>query len=327
MADINLIAEHYPAIRDFRLKELIAFRGDVLSYCANLDKPGFSTDAQGFRHSTLKGRKYSLLECRQSQRYGLVLGPSTIFGSGVAGNENTMPSLLAERFGFPFGNCAMPGGNSRNLNSLLVGLLAASECPPAVVVLSNGGDIANFCDTGFADPVFGSPNHVQIKAIRESGVANDIQGGFSKLLAFTKLWTSMTVGLCKARDIPVVMVHQSTFFEKGTPSAVERHGRLGEPTLVGQNAMFANFRRFNGPFFVHRKKLADQLGIPLAGVGLTDDFNFIDEFHLDADSLKRLSDAVGDEIEPLIAAGKPKAPRKKAAAGYISPASGLDGSA
>jgi hypothetical protein len=314
MADINLIAEHYPAIRDFRLKELIAFRGDVLSYCANLDKPGFSTDAQGFRHSTLKGRKYSLVDCRQAERYGLVLGPSTMFGSGIAGNEKTMPSLLAERFGFPFANGAMPGGNSRNLNALLVGLLAASERPPAVVVLSNGGDIANFCDTGFVDPIFGSPNHVQVKAIRESGAAPENQSGFSKLLVFTKLWTSMTASLCKARGIPLVMVHQSTFFEKAEPSAIERHGRLGEPRHARQKQLFASFRRFNGPFFANRQELAAQLGVPLAGAGLTDRFNFIDEFHLDRDSLKLLGDAVGDAIERLIAPAKPKPAKKKAAA-------------
>lgn len=314
MADINLIAEHYPAIRDFRLKDLVGFRGDVLSYWANIDKPSFSTDAQGFRHSTLKGRKYSLVECRQSERYGIILGPSTMFGSGIAGNENTMPSLLAERFGFPFANGAMPGGNSRNLNALLVGLLAASERPPAVVVLSNGGDIANFCDSGIVDPIFGSPNHVQVKALRESGVKPDVQGGFSKLLVFSKLWTSMTASLCKARGIPVVMVYQSTFFEKTEPSTIERHGKLGEPLRVNQKQLFANFRRLNGPFLKARQELAKQLGLPLAGVGLNDRFNFIDEFHLDADSLKLLSDAVGDEVEKLIAPAKPKAGKKKAAA-------------
>jgi hypothetical protein len=314
MADINLVGEHYPAIRDFRLKDLIGFRGDVLSYWANVDQPSFTTDAQGFRHSTLKGRKYSLVDCRQSERYGIVLGPSSMFGSGIAGNENTMPSLLAERFGFPFANAAMPGANSRNLNALLVGLLAAAERPPAVVVLSNGGDIANFCETGFVDPIFGSPNHVQVKGIRESGMKADSQSGFSKLLVFTKLWTSMTASLCKARGIPLVMVHQSTFFEKSEPSAIERHGKLGEPSRIGQKELFANFRRFNRPFFVNRQELAAQLGLPLAGVGLTDRLNFIDEFHLDPDSLKLLSAAVGDAIEPLIAQAKPKAARKKAAA-------------
>ena len=314
MADIKLIAEHYPAMRDLRDSETVGFRGDVLCYWPNLDKPSFSTDAQGFRHSILAGRKYSLVDCTQSPRYGVVLGPSTMFASGFAGNDRTMASRLSERFGFPFANGAMPGGNSRNLNALLVGILAAARQPPAVIILSNGGDLANFCDTGFADPVFGSPNHVQIKAIRDTGLAADLEAAFSRLLVFTRLWTSMTAGLCKARKIPLVLLHQSTFFEKTEPSAAERHFKLGEPSRRGHQQLFANFRTFNSRFFANRQQLAKELGLPIAGVGLTDRLVFVDEFHLHADSLKLLSDSVGDVIEPLLGGGKPKTAKKKAPA-------------
>ena len=88
----------------------------------------------------------SVADCLQSERYGIVLGPSTFFGAGSPAMRTCMASLLAERFGFPFANAAMPGGNSRNLNALLVGLVAGANQPPAVVVLSNGGDLANFCE-------------------------------------------------------------------------------------------------------------------------------------------------------------------------------------
>jgi hypothetical protein len=303
MADINKVAEHYPAVRDFRLSELIGFRGDVLSYWANLSKPSFSTDSQGFRHSTFGGKSYSVVECTQSPRYGIVLGASNLFGAGVAGNENTLASRLAERFGFPFANAAMPGGNSRNLNSLLVGLMAGAKQPPAVVVLSNGGDLANFCESGFVDPIFGSPNHVQIKAIREMGLKADTDSHFEALLVFTSLWTSATATLCRARKTPLVMVHQSTFFEKTKPSAIERECRLGEPR-GGQKRLFANFRKYNAPFFAKRRELAERLNIPIAGVGLTDRLGFVDEFHLDADGIKVLSEAVGDSIAPLLATEK-----------------------
>jgi len=196
----------------------------------------------------------------------------------------------------------------------LVGILAASRQPPAVVVLSNGGDLANFCDTGFADPIFGSPNHVQIRGIRDTGLTANLETGFSKLLVFTRLWTSMTAGLCKARKIPLVFLHQSTFFEKKEPSAAERRFKLGEPGRAGQQQLFANFRTFNSRFFANRQDLAKELGLPIAGVGLTDQFGFVDEFHLDADSLELLSDAVGEVIEPLLGAAKPKATKKKAPA-------------
>jgi hypothetical protein len=243
-----------------------------------------------------------------------VLGPSTVFGSGLTGNENTMPSMLSERFGFPFANGAMPGANSRNINSLLVGLMAAAKQPPAVVVLSNGGDLANFCDTGFADPIFGSPNHVQIKAIREAGVEPDLDAAFVKLLVFTRLWTSVTVNLCRSRNIPLVFLHQSTFFEKSAPTALEREFKLGQPGRPSQQQTFANFRQFNARFFAHREELAKELGVPNAGLGLTDRLTFIDEFHLDVDGLKLLGGAVGDAIEPLLGGGKPKTAKKKASA-------------
>lgn len=314
MADINKIAEHYPAVRDFRLSDLIGFRGDVLSYWANFDKPSFSTDAQGFRHSTLGGKTYSVVECTQSPRYGIVLGASNLFAAGVAGNENSLASRLAERFGFPFANAAMPGGNSRNLNSLLVGLMAGASQTPAVVVLSNGGDLANFCEAGFVDPIFGSPNHVQMKAIREMGLKADIDSHFEALLVFTSLWTSATAMLCRARKIPLVMVHQSTFFEKSEPSAVERECKLGEPGRAGQKRLFANFRKYNARFFAKRRELAERFNIPIAGVGLTDRLAFIDEFHLDAEGIKVLSDAVADSIAPLLGDAKPAAKKPKASA-------------
>ena len=54
------------------------------------------------------------------------------------------------------------------------------------------------------------------------------------------------------------------------------------------------------------------MNIPIAGVGLTDRLSFVDEFHLNADGIKVLSQAVGDSIEPLLAGVVPagKSPTK-----------------
>jgi hypothetical protein len=103
----------------------------------------------------------------------------------------------------------------------------------------------------------------------------------------------------------LVLVHQSTFFEKAKPSAIERKLRLGEPARANQEQMFANFRRFNAPFFEHRQELAQRLGIPLAQVAAPERLNFMDEFHLTLESLGELSQAVADAIDPLIASGSP----------------------
>jgi hypothetical protein len=303
MANYEKIVELRPEMGDFfHNRANIAFRGDVLTYGANVRTDSFTTDSMGFRHSTLNGRTLSVADCVQSRRYGIVLGSSIQFGFGVAGNENCMASLLADRFGFPFANAAMPGGNSRNLHSLLTGLIAGAGHPPAVVAHSSGGDVGNFCESGFADPIFGSPNRAQLKSVekRPTDDEPDADRNFARLLAFTALWTSSLANLCRAHRTPLVSIQQSTFFEKSAPSPFERQAGLGEPFHASQARQFARHRKFDAAFYAKRKALADQLGIPLAGWGLSDQLSFIDEFHLDRDGTQLMSKTVGDTIEPLL---------------------------
>jgi hypothetical protein len=304
MADYKKIAEFYPEILDFiRYRKAIRLRGDVLAYARNIDCPSFSTDGQGFRHSVVDGRKFSFVDCVRSDRYGIVLGASTTFGFGVGGNDNTMPSILAEHFGFPFANCAMPGANSRNLATFLISLLARAARVPAVVVLSTGGDLANFCDASRADPVFGSPNREQLgtsaaRLRRPPDPANQLPN----LLQFTSLWTSVIVSLCRGRNIQCASVHQSTFFEKTTPNRAEIESRLGEPFNDRQARQFGNFRRFDEAFFAKRHFVSRQLELPLAGWERTEDLSFVDEFHCDRSGVRRLSELVIESIPPVQAA-------------------------
>lgn len=301
MANYQKIMQLQPEMADFfRNRSLIGVRGDVLSYWANTSTDSFSTDAAGFRHSMFQGKSYSVADCLQSSRYGIVLGASNLFGFGVAGNENCMASLLAERFGFPFANAAMPGGNSRNLNSLLVGLIVGAPRPPVVVVHSSGGDLANFCESSLADSIFGSPNHIQLKSLKEGGVEADPDQNFPRLLAFTSLWTSAIATVCRAYEAGLVFIHQSTFFEKAKPSALELECALGAPSHPKQVRQFANHRQFNEPFYLRRKAIADQLQIPLAGWALKKPLGFLDEFHCDRDGIRLMSEAVGKQVEPLL---------------------------
>lgn len=301
MADYRIITQLCPAMADFlRYQKTIGYRGDVLAYAANIKTPGFSTDAHGFRHSVLGGKSLSIRDCVRSERYGLVLGASNSFGFGVAGNENTMASLLAERIGFPFANCAMPGANSRNLSSLLISVIASAPRPPAIVIFSNGGDLGTFCDASIADPVFGSPNRNQIVAEFQRGRSPpDPEPYLKHLLNFTALWATAIARVCRRQGARLVMVHQSTFFEKTEPTPVETEFRLGEAFNLHHERLFANHRRFNEAFFAKRKSLADHLGIPLAGWGETGQLGFIDEFHLDRDGTRLLGAMVGDEIDRI----------------------------
>lgn len=301
MADYRKIANVYPAMADFlSFQARIGYRGDVLAYAANTNTPSFSTDQHGFRHSLLDGKSFSFVDCINSEQYGLVLGASNSFGFGVAGNENTMASLLSKRFKFPFANCGMPGANSRNLSSLLISVIATAPRPPSVVILSSGGDLVTFCDASYADPVFGSPNRNQVVAEFDRGRAPpDPEPHVTHLLNFTSLWAAAIARICRRQGANLLMVHQSTFFEKQEPSTQDIEFCLGEPFNVHHQRMFANCRRFNGAFFANRKLVADRLGVPLAGWGSDVQLGFIDEFHLDRASTRLLSDKVGDEIERL----------------------------
>ncbi|HET9811971.1 MAG TPA: hypothetical protein VFP53_09820 [Sphingomicrobium sp.] len=300
MADYQKIIAARPEVGEFiRARRAIRYRGEAMSYAPNLKCDSFSTDGSGFRHSVLRGESLSVAESRRSRRYGLVLGASNSFGFGLAGNENTMSSLLGERFGFPFANVSMPGANSRNLHSLLMAFLSGIR--PAVVVHSSGGDLSTFCESSLADPVFGSPNRAQLKTVvKQASQRANAEADLPKFLAFTTLWTSAIVNLCRAHAIPIVLVQQGTFFEKRNPSRLEQHFRLGEPILSSHARQFENHKKFNQPFSAARKSVSDRLGIPLAGVGLSESLTFIDEFHCDYDGTRLLTNAVGDVIEPMI---------------------------
>jgi hypothetical protein len=311
MGNRKKIAEYHPATADFRTSELIGFRGDILSYWANRQCDSYSTDAQGFRHSTFRGKTMSVVDCIQSERYGVVMGASNIFGVGLAGNENVLASLLAERCGFPFANMALPGANSRSLNALLIGLIAGARQPPAVVVLSNGGDLANFCESGMADPVFGSPNRMHMRSIEPKEIKIDPDAQFERMATFSALWTSANATLCRMHKTPLIMIHQSTIFEKRNPTATEIECGLGTLKRPGRNVVFSRFRAYNSRFFARRAQIARKLGIPLAGVD-TEKLTFIDEFHLDREGTRTLAKAIGDVIEPLLSDSKPKAKKAKA---------------
>jgi hypothetical protein len=301
MANYLNIMRLRPEVREFIRNRRWVHRGDVIAYGPNITGEHFSTDGGGFRHSTFKGENLSVADCIQRERYGLVLGPSSVYGFGLAGNENTMPSLLAERIGFPFANIGLPEGNSRNLHSVLVAFLARAPNPPAAVLHISGGDFTNFCYTSIADPIFGSPNLKQIEmAIKERGGRPPAERQIQPLLAFTSLWIRAIVNLCKAFRVPVVLADDTTFFEKPEPNAIERESELGQPFNKAQERQFDTHKAYVGDYHARRKSVAEALGVPLAGPGRINDIGFVDEFHYDRDGTRALCDDFAAALEPLL---------------------------
>jgi hypothetical protein len=301
MAHYPTIVRHRPEVRDFIRHRRWVHRGDVIAYGPNIACDAFSTDALGFRHSSFAGRDWSLADCAGAERYGLVLGPSSIYGFGLAGNAHTFPSLLAERFGFPFANVGLPEGNSRNLYGQLAAVCARAPRPPAAVIHVSGGDYTSFCYAGIADPVFGPPNLKQVEAaVQERGGYPDPARQIGPLLAFTSLWIRAVATLCRALEVPLVLADDTTFFEKREPNDLDRECRLGEPGGAAQKRQFALSKRFAEDYHTRRRQLAEQLGVPLAGPGLSNQLGFIDEFHYDADGTRELADAYAAALAPLL---------------------------
>lgn len=290
-----------PEVRQFIRNRRWVHRGDVISYGPNISCDSFSTDAAGFRHSVFNGKTMSAQDCLQGERYGLVLGPSNVYGFGLAGNENTMPSLLAERFGFPFANIGLPEGNSRNLFSILAAFIARAPTRPAVVVHISGGDFTSFCYSSIADPIFGSPNLLQLRqALKERGGRLPPQAQIKPLLAFTTLWIRSIAQLCRMNRIPLLLGDDTTFFEKPEPSPAERECELGKPFNAAQERQFATHKKFVGEYDGRRRAIAEAMGVPLAGPGRQNDIGFIDEFHYDRDGTRAICDDFAQAIQALL---------------------------
>ncbi len=301
MANYQAIMRLRPEVREFTRNRKWVHRGDVVTYGPNIKCDSFSTDPAGFRHSVFHGKTLSARDCREQNRYGLVLGPSSVYGFGLAGNENTMPSLLAERFGFPFANIGLPEGSSRNLHSILTAFIARAPRPPAVVVHISGGDFTNFCYTSIADPVFGSPNLLQVKhAVEERGGHLPAQPQIKPLLAFTSLWIRAIGQLCRMHKVPLVLGNDTTFFEKAEPSATDLECELGIAFNAAQSRQFEVHKRFVDDYAGRREAVAEALGVPLAGPGRTNNLGFVDEFHYDRDGARALCDDFAKAIQTLL---------------------------
>ena len=306
MADYQKIVRLRPEVREFIRNRRWVHRGEAIAYGPNIGCDAFSTDGLGYRHNVFKGETLSTADVLRRERFGLILGPSNVYGFGCAGNENTMPSLLAEKFGFPFANIGLPEGNSRNLFSILLNILMRNAAKPSVVVHVSGGDYTSFCYTGLADPVFGPPNLKQIDtALQErGGRPKDSDAQMRNLLRFSTLWTNAMIDLARASGVPFSLADDSTFFEKAEPSELERKCKLGEPSSPAQTIQFETHKKHVETFWKTRRTLADKRGVPIAGPGHVNTLGFVDEFHYDNEGTRSLVDDFAPGVEEALSKAK-----------------------
>lgn len=300
MADYAQVIRRRPEVREFIRNRRWIHRGEALIYGPNFSGEGFSTDAAGFRETVCGGKPFSTAEAVASERFGLVMGPSNVYGFGCAGNENTMPSLLASQFGFPFANIGLPEGNSRNLFTILLRMVRSNR-RPAIVVHLSGGDFTGFCYSGIADPAFGFPNLYQVgQVVSERGGRPPAAQQAANLYAFSNLWCSTIADLCRAANIPLLFGDDTTFFEKANPNDYDVACKLGVASSPEQTRQFAVHHDHGLGFYLNRERLAERTHVPLAGLGRHNDIGFIDEFHYDADGTRALTDEIAKGVEGLL---------------------------
>ncbi len=302
MANYETIMRLRPEVREFVRNRRWVHRGDVLFYGANTKGEHFSTDQGGFRHSVFKGKTLGVPEILKYPRYGLVLGPSSVYGFGLAGNENTLPSVLGERLGFPFANIGLPEGNSRSLFSLLMATIARAPRRPSAVLHISGGDYTSFCYTSIADPVFGPPNLKQMAMVMKErgGKRPKSENQIQPLLTFTATWIRAIAQLCKSARVPLVLADDTTFFEKTNPSEFDVEAELGKPFGKSQELQFATHKKFVEHYHGRRKQVAEKFGVPLVGPGKTNAIGFVDEFHYDRDGTVALADDYAKGFDDLL---------------------------
>ncbi len=290
MADYRKIALHHPEVREYiRLRKWV-HRGDAVAYGPNLEGRHLSTDAMGFRHSVFEGKRLSVGDCTRQERYGLVFGPSNVYGFGLPGNEATFPSVMGEQFGFPFGNVSFPEGTSRSAYSVLLNLITNAKRRPAAVLLLTGGDFTSFCYTGIADPVFGPPDLFSSDgAIKERAGKIDVRKEFGRLLAYSRLWTAAIISLCRQTGVPLAFGDDVTFFEKAAPSDYDLECRMGIGSTSRQEQQFAIHRALAKSFTDARFAQVQNAGVPIGGPGHGNRITYVDEFHYDAPGVRALS--------------------------------------
>lgn len=292
MANYRAVIRYFPAAQDYLQQRKWVRRGDVLAYAPGLHAPSFSTDEFGFRHTRFQDRDVGFGQVGEFQRVGLVLGASHLFGFGLAGNDQTLPSQLSALLGYPVFGIAYPEADTRTLYATLLRLLQQCSDRVAWIVLLSGGDFTRFCYTGTADPLFGSP--LLPVAASETDAT---QKHFANLLHFSSYWLTACAALTAQAGARFYLGWDCTFFEKSANAdATEEACGLGLPRSDKQTARFTRHRHNARAFLTERRQLAERLKVPLIRYP-ADELLFIDEFHYRAESQRLIAERLVAQIK------------------------------
>ena len=93
------------------------------------------------------------------------------------------------------------------------------------------GEVSLISWAGYVEPGWSKPFEQKTGCKvnnKEAGSRANPDESFPKLLVFTALWTSALAALCRGYGIKLVLIHQSTIFEKSNLNEYEKACGLGE---------------------------------------------------------------------------------------------------
>lgn len=302
MPDFRQIMKSYPSVHTYLRDGLWVRRGEVVAYGPDQQRDHYSTDGSGFRHGVLEGREYGLEAAFSGSRFGLALGASQCFGFGLGGNQETLPSQLARRLGYPVVNVSFPEADLRTLFAAAVRISRAAPAAPAFILVFAGGSGSRFGYTRRCDPLFGSPDFLDAASHALPVDTDAAARNFDLLMQFCAFWSGELRHLAVSLAVPVTVAVEPTALEKATLSELELQNRLGTPREPGEADRFAVHRARYSQF---RKGMADIAASN--GVGFfsadADGLEFIDEMHLTAQSTEQLAQDLAPVLTQARSAG------------------------
>ena len=294
MTDFRALARHHPAIRSYIRHRKWVDRSGVLAYAANTDGKAFSTDSLGFRRGQIAGIPYDSSAAFSGKPYALVLGSSHVFGFGLAGDAQTIPSQLAALTGVPCLNLSFPEAQLQALHAVATRICQQAPRPPAFIAVLPGGTLTRYAFVRRCDPLFGVPDF-------RNGAAPEAMPGspqettqFEALLVYATFWLSQFRVLADQTACPLLVHPEATAFEKPALSETEMACGVTTPQSDPDRLRFETHRlRYDAyTAAISAEIQSDTRLVQVDKAAL----RFLDEFHYTAAGAQTIATALADAL-------------------------------
>lgn len=299
MADYHHLLRAHPEIRDYTRNRRWQRRGDVTAYAPNIAGECFSTDAYGFRRGRYAGVHHGTEVAFSGKPWAMMLGSSDVFGFGLPGDGDTIPSRVGSRLGLPVLNLSFPEADLRTLVAVMTRMATSAARPPSFVILAMSGSVTRYGYARICDPLFGSPDFERAPADAPAPGSAQEDAAFVALTEYLRHWSAQAATIARLVGTRLVISGGATAFTKIAPNGpglndTEHAAGLCQPPEGAEHRFAAQ---------TLREPMVQRLGLQIArdlGVSIAPytgaDLTFIDEFHATADGCA----FVGDRLAAVV---------------------------